>query len=180
MSKLLVALATFAFSMSAMAANEIEAGMESLNTSVEGIDLSKELKSDDFEHMFVKQEKQFPDQIAEMIALEHAAWDEHSQKLEKDHSFSNVDDHRIYRSAFRESYYNGYRYGNRNYYGHQYQSHYNHRQAYEWSYHNSGRRHWNTVSVTISYPRWSHWYSRGYSSAYSWGYHNSYRGYCGR
>jgi len=48
MSKLLVAFASFAFSLSAMAANEIDAGIESLNPSLEGIDLIKELKSDDF------------------------------------------------------------------------------------------------------------------------------------
>ncbi len=159
------------FSSAALAEIDFDSEIQRLDTSVESIDLSADLSNADLETLFQKQDKQFPDQVAAMIAAEHDAWAEHSAKIEKHLTHYGIDYHRSYREGFRRSYYNGYRYANRHRAGYVYRTPYTHRSAYSYSYWWSARSYSRHVYGSYnSYARINVGFRHGYSYAYLYGY----------
>jgi hypothetical protein len=96
--------------------------LSTLDTSLAGVTPSASVVSSDFETIFVKQDKDFPEQVAAMIKAETTAWEEHSKKLDKSWWNKGIDYCRSYREGYRHSFHNGYRYAKRYQHGYQYQS----------------------------------------------------------
>jgi hypothetical protein len=179
--KFLYALAMVASMASAPAIAETEAGFESFDTALEGVDVN--VAGDltpEYETIFIKQDKDFPDQVAEMIASERSAWEEHAKKLEKSWWNQSIDYTKSYRYGFRHSFYNGYRYSTRHVHSYQYNNWgwaNNHRSAYVYSYRHAYRNNWarNVVRINVT-MNWG--YRSGYQYAYRYGYSYGRRNHC--
>jgi hypothetical protein len=162
----------------AMAVEPTEAGFESFDLSLDGVDVNSVPQAADLETIFVKQDKDFPDQVSSMIASEKEAWEEHAKKLDKGWWNQGIDYCRSYRYGFRHSFYNGYRYSTRNNHGYSYSyNRYSHRNAYEYGYRYSYRNYWSvSVSVSVNYSTMTLGYRSGYQNAYrnghAWGRRN--------
>ncbi len=147
--------------------------LNGLDTSLAGVQPLSGPVSGDFETIFIKQDKDFPEQVAAMLKAEAAAWEEHSKKLDKSWWNKGIDYCRAYREGYRNSFHNGYRFGQRYEHGYQYQSNYHSpREAYVYSYQYSYSRFSANYSsygnnVSTAYSAYQEAYSVAYTSGYT-------------